>query len=495
MKTHYFPLGGGIDRKTSITKVDPGKLLQGVNIEQKVTGGYARILGYSKFDSTVVPGEGAVRGVWRFGSNVYAFRKDVGVGSVTMYTSTGSGWTSVKTGLGLGDSYEFVNHNFGSGYYMYGTTGADPAFQYNGSVYTPITSANLPSPNTPRHIIKHKKHLFLSFGPKLIHSGLGDPLTYTALTGAAEILVDSGITGLMQLTGGVLGVLSREGANILTGSTGADWNVDNFDEHGVNVGNIEFSLQQLGSRVYFLNDRGITDLATSDKFGDFADATMSYEVNDILLKKKGQVTASCVVKDKSQYRLFFSDGTGMIFTIVGDKVKGITEISFPDVVRCVASVEDDNGDEVIYFGSDSGYVYQMEDGNSFDGTAIPAFMRLAYNHIKSPRLVKRFRRASFDMQSEAVDISVLAKPSFEFESDGVYPDAAYTGIETNEIGSILGVTNIGDFILSTNYIQDGSIDMPGRGSFVSLLIFSESIEAPWEIDGITYSYETGRTRR
>ena len=49
----------------------------------------------------IVPGEGAVLGVWVYGANVYAFRNKSGGATAGMYKSTSTGWSEVDLGTAL----------------------------------------------------------------------------------------------------------------------------------------------------------------------------------------------------------------------------------------------------------------------------------------------------------------------------------------------------------------------------------------------------------
>lgn len=491
--TVSFQMKGGIDLKASVLAMPPGKLIGGINIEQKLVGGYRRMLGYTKFDTNEVPGEGGLLGVWRYNGKVYAIRNAVGGATAEMHESTGSGWTTKKTGLAPNGSYEFVNYNFAGTEKMYGVSGTHKAFEWDGTTWTDITTGM--TTDTPSHLIAHKKHLFLTFGPSLQHSPLGDPTgTWTPVTGASEILLSDDITGLMQLPGGVLGVFSRNSTNILAGSSSADWTVAALSEYGNRMGCISGSLQQLGSRVYFLDDRGVVDFATSQNFGDFADATISLPVQTIISARKDQLLASCTVKDKSQYRLFFSDKTGLAFTLNGENVVGITRFQFPLAVHHICAVEDANGSEAIYFGSTDGYVRQLESGNSFDGTAITAYLRTAFHHYKTPGQAKRFRRARFDIKTDGA-ASVYCKPEAFFESEGL---PARILQETSISGSAV---NLGEFTLGTSKLGgseliEGKADLDIHGDYLSLMLYSSSAsDAVWEVDGVFLDYSPRRKRR
>ena len=86
--------------------------------------------------------------------------------------------------------------------------------------------------------------------------------------------------------------------------------------------------------------------------------------------------------------------------LTGSAVDGIMYLNYGRVVRCMTTATLSTGEEVTYFGSDDGYIYRDNIGTSFDGSTIPAWIRPAFNNLKSPRLRKRFRRAVFEVKAE-----------------------------------------------------------------------------------------------
>jgi len=493
-QSKYFAMGGGLDLKTPLLQSDPGRLLIAKNVEQKITGGYRRVDGYIKYDTNIVPGEGSILGVWFYDGKVYAFRNAVGGATAAMHESTGTGWTAKKTGLSPGGRYEFVNYNFGTSKMMYGVSGTHKAFQWDGTTWTDITVGW--ATDTPQHIIAHKNYLFLSYDQSVVNSDLGVPTAYTGVGGANEIRIEDGVTGFMQMAGGVLGIFGRNSTNLLSGSSATDFNMSNLSEHGNRIGAIEWSLQQLGARVRYFDDRGVTELGASDRFGDFQDAMISVNINDWLLPKKNLVNASCIVRNKSQYRLFFNDSTGMSFTFQGDTLAGITTFEFPLEVKCVVSTEDSNGDEAIYWGSTDGYIYEMDTATSFDGANIVTLMYTQYTFIDSPRKRKRFRRAIFEMPAVGVATgSLFVKPDFEVEQAGIVPQIAYKSIVTRAGGGALGSGALGSLVLGSTLITEGQLDIPGHGAYIAMIFSSDDQNIGWEIDGITYDYLEGRGRR
>jgi hypothetical protein len=85
--------------------------------------------------------------------------------------------------------FEFINYNFfgtTGTHRMYGCDGKNKAFEWDGTYFTPIETGM--AADTPKHISAHRNHLFLAFAKGSIqHSSIGDPYTWSAVTGAAEL--------------------------------------------------------------------------------------------------------------------------------------------------------------------------------------------------------------------------------------------------------------------------------------------------------------------
>lgn len=323
------------------------------------------------------------------GGNFAAGAATVGAGTLTL-----SGAETAVTLLPDG-RFEFVTETIGAERRMYGCDGVNRAFEFDGTYFVPITTGM--TADTPAYPWVHKKHLFLSFGKSVQHSGIADPYAWTPVLGASEISVDDTVTGFKTLpgseAGGALAIFTRNRTNVLYGSSSADWNLVPLDDE---LGAYAHTVQNAGP-IVFLDDRGITDLQSSQNYGNFSYNALSFAIQTLVNAYRQLVTASCVSRDRGQYRLFFSNKQAFYMTLVGRKAIGIMQQIFADVVRCVCSLEKNDGSEAIYFGSDDGWVFQMDRGTSFDGDAIEAFITLPYNFQRQPRVDKRYRNALLEI--------------------------------------------------------------------------------------------------
>jgi len=297
--------------------------------------------------------------------------------------------------LSASGRYEMVKANFGGDtgtLRIYGCDRVNQGFEFDGTVYVPIATGM--TTDTPNHVIVHKNHLFFAFSGSAQHSGIANPYIFDPIFGAAELAVGDTITGFMSEPGsedsGALGIYSRDTIHMLYGTSAADWNLVKYRNE---LGAFAHSIQQFG-RTMYLDDRGITTLSTVLAHGNFQQATISRHIQSFLNTKKTLINASCIARDKNQYRVFFTDKTGLYITSYldaqGNEVVGMMPILFVDTVDAIASLEDSTGKEEIMFGSSDGKVYQLDKGTSFDGDNILAVLTTHVNFAKSIRWNKKY---------------------------------------------------------------------------------------------------------
>ena len=340
-------------------------------------------------------------------SGTFSSGEAIKVATVSKATSTSVGAAITRLPGGV---VEYVNANFtGSvaNQKMYGCDGVNTAFEFDGTNYVPIRTGM--TADTPTHIMFHKFYLFLSYLGSVQYSGIGNPYAWTVVLGAGEIALGDYVTGFLPQggnnAGSTMGIFAKNKTYMLYGSSSANFNlVTSVYE----LGYAPYTLQPVSNNTFGLTARGIQGLITTLTYGDFDYESISFPIQPFMFAKRGMETASCSLRAKDQYRLFFNDGTGLVLGLTGDKVSGILPLNYGKVVRCMTTQTLTTGKEVTLFGSDDGYVYQDSTGTSFDGSAIEAWVRPAFNHSKSPRTRKRYRRAVFEIKPygySKVDIS------------------------------------------------------------------------------------------
>jgi hypothetical protein len=294
--------------------------------------------------------------------------------------------------------YDFKNYNFGGQAgtrRMYGCDGVNRAFEFDGTIFAPINTG-VPV-DAPTYLEIHKNSLFLSFKSSAQYSGPGSPFAFSPIFGAGELTCGDDITDMLTLPGsetsGALALKTNNSTFVLYGNNEDDYNLVQYSDE---VGCEPFTMQLI-SGVMSYDTSGLSTLSATQKFGNFTNALASDKITPFLNGKVGISSASCIVRKKNQYRIFFKDGDAVFVTYAGDKMLGMTTMTFPHDVTCISSLEGASGREEIYFGSSDGFVRQAEIGTSFDGMPINWLAYLTYNHFKGPRQLKTFRKAVLEV--------------------------------------------------------------------------------------------------
>jgi hypothetical protein len=318
-------------------------------------------------------------------------------------SSTGGGsltLSAVQTLITLAPNgrYECFNHNFtgaSTGFRMYGASGTHRAFEFDGTVFVPISTGM--EVDTPKHIIAHKKHLFLSFGASSQHSAPGNPYSWTIITGASEIAVGDIVTGYLSLVGSdatsSLAIFTKNQTQILYGTGSIDWNLATYSFES---GGFDYTARNIGAG-YVFDSLGIRQINASQAFGNFETSQITKLVRPFIQDRINRSVGSLIVRTRNQYRLYFNDGFALYVTFDNTKITGIMPVKFEHEMTCMESFESDDGEEIIYAGDVNGYVYSLNKGTSFDGEEIISFLNLSFSFMKNPRIKKRFRKAVYEI--------------------------------------------------------------------------------------------------
>jgi hypothetical protein len=477
-----------LGRELAFTSGGATEIVEGNTITGATSGATAVITRVVRQSGSWAAGNAAGRFI--FASQTGTFQaEDLNVGA-TLNLATIAGNSSAITLLPSG-RYEFVNHNFTGHtdtFRMYGCDGVNRAFEFDGTVFVPIATGMVE--DKPSYIAAHKKKLFLSFRGSLQNSSDGDPYEWSAITGASEIGAGEDITGLLVQPGEVLAIFTRNSIKQLLGST-----IDNFDlqELAPEVGAIGHTVQNIGV-AYCFDDRGINQITRTQAYGNFNHGTVSRLAQPVIDSLRSKVVASTVYRARNQYRLYANDGTGVIMTVEGSKIVGITKLEYPVNVTCACNGEDATGKDVVFFGDDDGFVYQADKGSSFDGEEIEAYIRPVFNHSGSPRIRKRYRKAVLEMSAEAYS-SIRVQPEFTYGD----ADAASHITQTETIqgaGGYWDVDNWESFFYDARVVAAPEFSIAGTGTNLSLIFYSKSdIDLGHTLQGVLLQFTPRRLSR
>jgi hypothetical protein len=397
-----------------------------------------------------------------------------------------------------GGRFEFDKANFtgtSTTSRIYGCDGVNPAFEFDGDVLVPILTGA--SNDKPRHINAHKNLLFVSIDSSILYSVAGYPFRWSSVDGAGEIATGDNVTGLLTMPGAqttaALAVFQRSNTSILYGT---DPTTFNYVTYNTGIGGFDYTQQNMFDAFTFDN-MGVVTLQTSLNYGNFSSATLTKNILPFIQSERTKITCSCLNRDRSQYRVFFSDGFGLWLTVVNSQYMGASVVYFPNPVFVADEADLASGDHVTYFGSNdsSGYVYRMDTGTSFDGSNIDAHATLAWDAQKSHRIIKQYRALSVEVQGNGYA---------EFQ-------VGYSlGYGSTDISQPVPVTYTSNFsgaptwdsFTWDNFVWDGQTlfpteaDMTGDAENVQVTIQSTgNYIAAYQLNSITYHYTQRRSMR
>jgi len=373
-----------------------------------------------------------------------------------------------------GGMYNFTIGNFTASTAtrrIYGADGVNDAFEFDGSVYVPLTVAGATSKPSIAQV--HANHLMLVFGSSIIHSALGNPYNFEVINGAGEIGTGGAITGLLIQPGNqgtqALMVFARNSTWVLYGTSSSDWNFVNFN---VGIGAWEGTTQNLFD-AFGLDDRGVTMMSQTLKYGNFEAATLTYNIRPFIISQRGLAVCSGLSRENGQYRVYFSTGYGLYVTVSPEGVMGHGVVLYPDIPTTYSDAEFSTGETCALFGTDDGYVMRNDVGTSFDGAPINAYMNTNINSSKSPRMRKRYRRCVLELQGSSY-VELQVGYSFEWASERILPHSF-------EGGSIqfASLAFWDEFIWDT-FFWDGrsndtvSVELSGTGENMQMMVVLDS---------------------
>ena len=380
---------GGMDLTQSIIESKPGCALNLVNFEAGLKGGYRRINGFSPYIYAEVPGLEDVLVVTNYlSTTAIAGRRSAGATSqYNMYASTSNSWTKINTALELdyiaGMRIQKAHYNWTGTPIVTFADGVNPAYKWNGSVLTSLNGAG--SPADPTCVIAFSGYLFLggysSNSAAVTISAPLDDTNYSTVDGAAEFIVgDTEVVGF-GIWRAELIIFCKSSIWKISGNSTDFTSATPFKLDAITkkIGCVDgHTIQEVNGDIVFLANDGIRTISGTANIGDTETASISRPIQSIVsnINPNTNPCYSVVVRDKTQYRLFYPDPTqsatickGVVGSVrrFRDGHEGWEWGQLQGIApTCTDSRYASNGTEYVLFGAADGYVYQMESGSTFN---------------------------------------------------------------------------------------------------------------------------------
>jgi len=511
--------GGLIKSANSIDLLKtPGAARELRNFEVSIEGGYRRINGFSKFGSAQVTGSTTnILGVIPYADGVIACAS-TGI----FFSQDGNSWLNVsRSSVDVGGD----NHTAFTGRSTLARTSQGqvsfalfegPTYDYgmlmiadeNNLIYyfrMEGTGANIntrtffsgtidPTHSTTKkaqHVTIHDKRLVVAGVEDnlstVFYSSLLDPTSFSG-NGAGSITLSDQIVGIKSFRQELF-IFCENSIFKLQDINGTPIVVPVAKNIGCLSG---YSIQEIGGDLIFLAPDGLRTVAGTARIGDVELGTVSKAIQPLLTDLANNINSyvisSVVIREKSQYRLFYTD-----ITLEESQQRGIIGTLRPDgfqwsetrgiEITEVGSGFNTNGIEKYYHGSTAGYVYNHDSGNDFDGTSILARYATPDYDYGDLGTLKTLHYLKVSSSAEGV-VEPDVQVRFDFGSTDI-PQPP----ELFDLGVINPPSLFGEALFATNVFGGAEnpltrIPLYGSGHSNNFTFISDDTKAPYKINGL-----------
>jgi len=408
--------------------------------------------------------------------------------------------TFLSTSRENGSKTRFSRYNYTGTEKVAIVDGINVPALYNGSLFTALNDAPT-DVAAAEFVVNFKSHLVFGKSNVLTFTAPFTDTDFTAANGSGTISVGSAITGLVVFRQQLI-IFTESSIFQITGNTIADFQLQPVT---TDIGCVDKdTIQEVGGDIMFLGPDGLRLLSATDRFNDFnlavVSKTVQKEVTDFITANTS--FTSVVIRSKSQYRILgFNNNIGQANAqgILGTQMagQGGEGMSWADLRGIRAHVADSRffqNAETIVFANDDGYLYQMEEGNSFDGSNIQTTFATPYMPINDPRIRKTFYKMFLYTDPQgSVSFDVSLKLDFD-QKNSVQPTKIDFNNATGTV-AFMGAATFGSTAVYSSKLKTlFETQIIGSAFVVSLQYTSDSVDPPFSLDAITLEYTTN-TRR
>ncbi|MDA7495921.1 hypothetical protein N8469_00245 [bacterium] len=278
-----------------------------------------------------------------------------------------------------------------------------------------------------------------------------------------------------------------------------------------NVGCLSaYSIQEIGGDLVFLSPDGIRTIAGTARIGDVELSSVSRQVQALVALLAEEVNeyviTSCVIRSKSQYRLFYSrpaettlDSRGLIGTLTPNGFEWSETIGIK--ANAITSDFNDEGVEKHYHGDDKGFVYRHDAGNFFHQLN-------DQNELEEKNIDAIYETPHFDFGElgtrktlDYVKLSITPEASATVSMNVVYnshdeetPQPLTYEFPTTSKGGLFGTAKFDVSLFGTGESNIMKAFLQGSGYTASFQILTRNQDSPYSINGLYINYAPS-TRR
>ena len=277
-----------------------------------------------------------------------------------------------------------------------------------------------------------------------------------------------------------------------------------------NIGCVDGNtIQEIGGDLIFLAPDGLRTIAGTARIGDVELSSISRKIlpliNTLLANISSFKISSMVIRERSQYRLFYfqsgqaaSSQKGIIGTFKFD-ANGVPAFEWSEtlgmeVKKCTSDL-DINNKEVQFGANESGYVYQLDTGNNFDGSNIDAQFQTPDMDYGDNGLRKSLYAVKANIEPEGTNNNLKLLVRYDFESTEV-PQPGAVAVGNLSSAAIFGASSsiFGTSVFGAVVLPSKRMIVTGSGFSNNFKFFSNDTDAPYSVNGMFVSFIAGGRR-
>jgi hypothetical protein len=265
------------------------------------------------------------------------------------------------------------------------------------------------------------------------------------------------------------------------------------------------SIQEVSGDLLFLSADGIRTVAGTERIGDVELGTVSKQIQDRINDITYTNVTSLVIRDKSQYRLFYpTDGAedsskGIIAVIKINPNTGQLGYEYADIkglkVSCCDSDYISNEETVVHGGYD-GYVYKQESGNVWTRASTTDALDSTYRSpdmtMGDPGIRKSMERVNLNWKPEG-EVSASLYLQYNY-NDRETPQPSLISLSSSGSGAYFGTGKFGAAVYGQGDLPITRNSVEGSGFAIAVKITDTSTNQPWAIRGFQLEFVEGGRR-
>ena len=418
-------------------------------------------------------------------------------------TIISSVWTSITDTRTSANKYTYTRYDFSGTNKIAFADGQNYAASYDGTTYTllngSIGSGSGTAPTATESIFAFRNHMFFakSSSEELVFSAPFAENDFTPANGAGSIRVNDKIIGLMVFRERLF-IFCKSSIYVLSGNSVADFIVEPITR---DIGCLDkFSIQEIGGDLIYLAPDGLRTIAGTERIDDVELGTVSKPIQERIEDIVFDNISSVVIREKSQYRLFFPVTAGIeksqlgIIGVIKQANEGQIGFQWSDIkgIKPSCTASEYIGDvEVVLHGGYDGFVYRQENSVTFSGTNIEAIYRSPDLILGDAGIRKSMQRVITNYKTEG-SISAELYISYDFDSSNIPQPSSYSVTEGGATAmyglkrSTYGVAVYGE---GGQPLVRQSVE--GSGFTVAVKIFEDTGSTPFTLNGFQLEFTAG----